>query len=211
MKEYKNEIERWQESRDVALKKLNELADDLDKIHRNTNIAKISGNSLGIIGGTAAVVGLITAPFTFGLSLGLTIGGTCAGVAGAATNLGSSLTEDIIAKKLCKEAENLMKNDLKECENLNKIFSDTELRRNLMNKTGKIAGNSLQKGAHVANVIIRAEQAGGFSNASKILLSSSQAIRIIGVSTSLNFITLDLIELIETSIDVHDGSKSKHA
>ncbi len=25
------------------------------------------------------------------------------------------------------------------------------------------------------------------------------------------FITLDLIELIETSIDVHDGSKSKHA
>lgn len=206
------EITKWKQSRDIALKKLNELADQLDNVHYNTNIAKLSGNSLGIVGGTIAVVGLLSAPFTYGLSLGLTIGGTCAGVAGAATNLGSSLTEDIIAKKLCKEAEDLMKEDLKETEILTKIFASRELSRNLINKTGKIAANSLQKSAHVANILVKAEQAGGeLANASKILLSSSNALRVLGIGASLIFITLDVIELIDTSFDVHDGSKSKYA
>ena len=211
MEDINKEIKRWKELRENAIKKLNELADGLDKVHRNTNIAKISGNSIGIIGGSAAVISLISAPYTLGLSLGLAIGGTCAGVAGAATSLGSSLTEDIIAKRLCKEAEKLVRKDLIESENLKKLFSNKELRRNVVSKCGKIAGNTLQKTAHVANLIVRAEQTSEMINAAKILLNPSNTVHILGISASIIFIVLDLIELIETSIDLNDGSKSKYS
>jgi hypothetical protein len=211
MEDMNKEFKRWKDLREKAIRKLNELADGLDKVHRNTNISKISGNSIGIIGGTAAVIGLLSAPYTLGLSLGLAIGGACAGVAGATTTLGSSLTEDIISKRLCKEAEKLVRDDLNECENLKKIFSNKELRRNVLSKGGKIAGNTLQKTAHVANVIVRAEQTSEIINAAKILLNPSNTVHILGVSASIIFIVLDLIELIETSIDLNDGSKSKYS
>ena len=43
------EVCDWKVNRENALKKLKELADELDKHHRNTNIAKIAGTILFLI------------------------------------------------------------------------------------------------------------------------------------------------------------------
>ena len=57
----------------------------VDKRHKNSNIATVSGCVSSIIGGTLIVGGMVAAPFTLGASIGLSAAGTAIAVAGGAT------------------------------------------------------------------------------------------------------------------------------
>ncbi|KAK3095854.1 hypothetical protein FSP39_020034 [Pinctada imbricata] len=72
---------------------------ELEQVRHNVNIASIVGSSVGFIGASLALAGVIAAPFTFGTSLGLTIAGGVIGGAGGLTSVGSKFTEMALNKK----------------------------------------------------------------------------------------------------------------
>ena len=72
---------------------------ELERIRQNVNIASIVGSSVGFIGASLALAGVITAPFTFGASLGLTIAGGVIGGMGGITSVGSKFTEVAMNRK----------------------------------------------------------------------------------------------------------------
>ncbi|XP_066579127.1 apolipoprotein L domain-containing protein 1 isoform X2 [Amia ocellicauda] len=86
---------------------LRSLARDLDKLHKKTRIAGITGGTAGAVGGTAAVAGIILAPFTFGTSLLVTAAGVGVAVAGGATGAGAAITDKVQSSTEKKKVEQL--------------------------------------------------------------------------------------------------------
>ena len=107
-----------------------------------------------------------------------------------------------------------MNEDLKKIENLKGLFASDDITKKLLNSSGKFAGNSLQKGVNLASIVIRAtaaEQAGEVANASRLFLAGSPVLRFLGAGAAVIIIAIDVIELIDASKDLKDGSRSKHA
>ena len=83
----------WRTTRQRTINKLYEIANECNNLHKDCNIANVTGSSVGAAGGLMALGGLALAPFTFGASLSLTIAGAATGVAGATTNIITSIVE----------------------------------------------------------------------------------------------------------------------
>ncbi|ESO87825.1 hypothetical protein LOTGIDRAFT_234843 [Lottia gigantea] len=95
----------WVDIRNYTVSVLNELVGDLDKHHKNVNIASLAGTSVSALGGVAVIGGLLFAPVTGGASAVLAIGGTIASLTGGVTAFGSSLTELGITHFRCKNIQ----------------------------------------------------------------------------------------------------------
>ena len=76
-----------------SIKKLRELADHVDKVHRDCTISNVVASSTGIASGTLSILGLVLAPFTAGLSLGLSATGIGLGAAAAVTGVSTMVVE----------------------------------------------------------------------------------------------------------------------
>ena len=74
---------------------LREIADSVERVVRDTGIARTTGGAVGVISGAAAIGGLILAPFTAGISLFLTVGGVAGGIAAAANNVAAAIVKDV--------------------------------------------------------------------------------------------------------------------
>ena len=83
----------WKTTRQRTINKLYEIANECNSLHRDCNIANVTGSSIGAAGGLMAVGGLFLAPFTFGASLSLAVAGAVTGITGAATNIITSIVE----------------------------------------------------------------------------------------------------------------------
>ncbi|XP_069468342.1 uncharacterized protein [Ambystoma mexicanum] len=77
----------------VYIKKLHEIADDVDKFHRGAAIATVTGASVSAAGGVLSIVGLILAPFTLGTSLIVSAVGAGVAIAGGATKITAGVAE----------------------------------------------------------------------------------------------------------------------
>ena len=91
------EFEKLMEYRAETISAMNSVADELDRRHRDTNIAKIVGSSVGVLGAVAGAVGgvgLALVPFTAGLSatVAAVAGGVSAVAGGVALGLGTLTT-----------------------------------------------------------------------------------------------------------------------
>uniref|UniRef100_A0A4W3HMX4 Uncharacterized protein n=1 Tax=Callorhinchus milii TaxID=7868 RepID=A0A4W3HMX4_CALMI len=77
------------------IKELRDIADDTDKCQDSSNIIKVKGSSMRMVGAILGLGGVIAAPCTEGISLVLTAVGTGMVIAGNATNftarVGSSI------------------------------------------------------------------------------------------------------------------------
>nr|XP_020726648.1 apolipoprotein L3-like [Odocoileus virginianus texanus]XP_020726649.1 apolipoprotein L3-like [Odocoileus virginianus texanus]XP_020726650.1 apolipoprotein L3-like [Odocoileus virginianus texanus]XP_020726651.1 apolipoprotein L3-like [Odocoileus virginianus texanus] len=78
-----------------SIKKLRELADHVDKVHRDCTISNVVASSTGIASGTLSILGLVLAPFTAGLSLGLSVTGIGLGAAAAVTGVSTMVVEKV--------------------------------------------------------------------------------------------------------------------
>ncbi|XP_041054073.1 apolipoprotein L6-like isoform X2 [Carcharodon carcharias] len=94
---------------------LQTVADDIDTCHRNASIATIVGSGASAVGGTAAMVGLLAAPFTGGASLYFTgaalVGGftsTTACITEAYANKGHQKKVDEILERYNIDSQELM-------------------------------------------------------------------------------------------------------
>ncbi|KAI4586471.1 hypothetical protein MJG53_004260 [Ovis ammon polii x Ovis aries] len=78
-----------------SIRKLRELADKVDKVHRDCTISNVVASSTGVASGALGILGLVLAPFTAGLSLGLSAAGIGLGAAAAVTGVSTMVVEEV--------------------------------------------------------------------------------------------------------------------
>uniref|UniRef100_A0A8C6FQN0 Apolipoprotein L3 n=1 Tax=Moschus moschiferus TaxID=68415 RepID=A0A8C6FQN0_MOSMO len=89
------EFPRVKQELEENIKKLRELADSVDKVHRDCTISNVVASSTGVVSGALGILGLVLAPFTAGLSLGLSATGIGLGAAAAVTGLSTMVVESV--------------------------------------------------------------------------------------------------------------------
>ena len=87
---------------------IREVADSIERVVRDTGIARTTGGSVAVASGAATLGGLLLAPFTAGASLALTVGGIAGGIASAATTLTAAIIKDSKVNEKAKEVKRLL-------------------------------------------------------------------------------------------------------
>ncbi|XP_062990646.1 apolipoprotein L6-like isoform X2 [Elgaria multicarinata webbii] len=106
-----NFLERFPAQREEiekCIRCLQELADNIDKTHKDCTITSIAASSGGAVSGILTILGLALTPVTAGGSLILTLTGVSLGTASAATGITGSLCERFINSNKRKKAEELI-------------------------------------------------------------------------------------------------------
>ncbi|XP_061494997.1 apolipoprotein L2-like [Rhineura floridana] len=141
-----------------CIKCLLEMADDIDKTHKDCTIASITAGSTSAVSGVLNILGIALTPFTAGTSLILMATGLGLGLASGATSVSASVSERIIHSKDKKKAQELMN----ECEeSLRMVLSLEQIGFNCKlpphseatGKTVQMTHTAVISGCHVANHI----------------------------------------------------------
>ena len=109
-----------------TLRLLNEIADALDKRHRDGNIVKVAGSATGVVGSATAAIGLASAPFTLGFGLVMLAGGAAVAVLGSATAAGAHVTEKVREKIDLEKVQQAIDRDKKQCEAVKELWREFE-------------------------------------------------------------------------------------
>lgn len=212
----------WLKNRRNTIKKLKEIVKDMDSDEFRNNVANIVAGGVGVTTGAVMIGALLSAPFTGGASL--VVAGVAAGVgaAGGVANLvGDKYAENYAVNK-CKEADHLIKADVKKSGNLEKAEAKlTEVIVILQNESEKSGTDILKlmkdfkvkdKGMKVFKIARKtvkfARQGHGvvsaFGRASGKVLSKAT-----GKFFAIVGIGLDIWQIVSSSQDIGNGSKSE--
>ena len=101
-----------------ALKSLHAAADKLDEAWSTAKIFRVSGTSIGIVGGVLTIIGGVATVMTAGAATPLLAAGMGAGVLGAGTNIVGNIKESLINSKEIKKAEGDLKEALESIKNV---------------------------------------------------------------------------------------------
>ncbi|XP_045867736.1 apolipoprotein L2-like [Meles meles] len=77
-----------------SIVKLHDLAEEVDRVHRDCTIANVVSGSAGVVSGLLSILGLGLAPVTAGASLALLATGIGLGAAATVTQVSTSIVED---------------------------------------------------------------------------------------------------------------------
>lgn len=116
----------WSGKRKEVIAQLKEIAEGLDKIKWDSNIAKLVGSSVGVAGGILTVAGSVLIPFTMGMSVPVMVGGMVTTGLGGATSLGTAITETCLLKKRIEAAQEIVKQDKEEFNAMAELFNHAE-------------------------------------------------------------------------------------
>lgn len=116
----------WSGERKEVLKKLMGIRDTIQEQARIHSIANITYSSTGIVGGGLAIAGVITAPFTFGVSLGLTIAGLATSVASGVAGAAHGAIKVSIVNNQIKEAQTSLKEHQKSCKEMKRLIRELQ-------------------------------------------------------------------------------------
>ena len=84
---------------------IREVADGIERVVRDTGIARTTGGGVAVVAGAAALGGILLAPFTASASLAFTVGGIAGGVASAATTLTAAIIKDAKVNEKAKKVK----------------------------------------------------------------------------------------------------------
>ncbi|KAM9434119.1 uncharacterized protein Hap1MRO34_002767 [Clarias gariepinus] len=98
------------------LSDLEEVAVQLDRMKKGSNISTVAGSSVGIAGGVLSIVGLALAPVTAGVSLALTLTGVGLGVTSGVNSLVTGITEMAVNSHQGKKANNTFVNFMEDVQ-----------------------------------------------------------------------------------------------
>ena len=116
--EFKDKAEVMFHNINKALKSLHAAADKLDEAWSTAKIMRVSGTSIGIVGGVLTIIGGVATVMTAGAATPLLAAGMGAGVLGAGTNIVGSIEESLINSKEIKKAEGDLKEALESIKNV---------------------------------------------------------------------------------------------
>ncbi|XP_043736982.1 apolipoprotein L3-like [Cervus elaphus] len=194
-----------------SIRKLRELADKVDKVHRDCTISNVVASSTGVASGALGILGLILAPFTAGLSLGLSAAGIGLGAAAAVTGVSSMVVEKVNTSSAETEASHINTAEmiaygwnLYQVKDFGRYIHATRVARGNPQfvaaarhylTTGRASVRSAQVRGHV----------GGTARAVSRVARIGR-----GVASGL-FLALDVYSLVKDVLDLQEGAKTASA
>ncbi|OCT55805.1 hypothetical protein XELAEV_18003737mg, partial [Xenopus laevis] len=106
-----------------CIEMLNHIADCIDKVHKDTTVANVVGNSAGVVGGITTIFGLALTPFTLGVSGILSTAGIVIAAAGGLTGLGSSIVDFVYIKNQSNKANEIIEELMTDILNIQEYLS----------------------------------------------------------------------------------------
>ena len=103
----------WIPKRKATIRQLREIANELDKVSQDVNIAKWTGTTAAVAGGIATVAGIGATFMTGGLAAPLIGWGIAGSVAGAVTSSGADIVGQYISKGKIEAAQKIMDEEAK--------------------------------------------------------------------------------------------------
>ncbi|XP_052017614.1 apolipoprotein L3-like isoform X7 [Apodemus sylvaticus] len=200
------------------IRKLQDLADHLDQVHKDCTISNVVSTSVGATSGVLGLTGLILAPFTLGASLALSAASVGLGAAASVTSLTTSIVEESISLSDESEASRLVGASMNVFEEILKIMPKISIKlyntgmevvdafRTLKDQIRAIRTlRSISRpGAEARNVTST-----GRSVQNVLPMTRAARFRAGGV-TSL-FLGLDVYNLVNESKDLYNGAKTESA
>ena len=117
-------LEQGIETRKKTISMLKDLAGELDKTHKDVNIAKVTGTSTAVAGGLITVFGGIASFFTLGLASPLIGVGVATAAAGGATAGGAEIADVVISKNKMEDAQKILDEDKQTLEAIDECYSN---------------------------------------------------------------------------------------
>ncbi|XP_062854189.1 apolipoprotein L4-like [Trichomycterus rosablanca] len=102
---------------------LQDVANNLDKVHKGAKIAGITGGTAGALGVAAAVGGVILAPLTLGASLVVTAAGVGVAAAGTVAGASAAITNKVSSSMDRRKVEQILKNHTTQMEEIEKYLN----------------------------------------------------------------------------------------
>ncbi|XP_069441428.1 apolipoprotein L3-like isoform X1 [Ovis canadensis] len=229
-KRFLEEFPRVKRELEESIAKLRELADKIDKVHRNCTISNVVANSAGAVSGVLTVLGLALAPMTAGISLGLSATGLGLGAAAAVTSVSTSIVEHVSRSSAETEASRLVPTGINEeeafAEVLRKRTSQIISSTNNFIQALKGIGKNV-RAIKLAKVNPRlASHAKRFMTAGQVsartgkqvqrafggtALAMTKSARIVGAATAGVALLLDVAFLVKEAKHLHEGAKTESA
>ncbi|XDV19355.1 hypothetical protein PO909_024839, partial [Leuciscus waleckii] len=214
--ELKSEFDRNHQTLLDKIKELDDAADELASVHKNTTVGSLVGSSVGAAGGIAAIAGVCLAPFTLGASLALTGVGVVAGVAGGVTGTASNITNMVRQKTLREKIVKII-NELKTTikpmgELLNKIDKITEALNKLdIQRAARGVGKMCAEAAKEIRVFVKAVKAArGAASAARAVRASAEAIKEVRMTAVFTgvfaaaFLAFDVYSIVQDSKELSE-------
>lgn len=204
-----------------TLKKLEEIRIKLNKCNRSANVARSIGTAIEITGGLATILGLIAAPYTFGISVGLSFGGLLLNTTGLLTNIGASILTSLYARYLIKKAASIIQKEIfdkklidKNSIKLNDLINDFYLMTKAVRGSLVIAGKGINNGIKIKDLAFKIKLAVYTQqtlNAVKILSKASTLTMLFGVSASILLLGGDIVQFIDVNFQIRNNKKSSES
>lgn len=212
------------------IRKLRELADEADKVHRSCTVTNIVASSTGATSGVLSMLGLALAPVTAGVSLTLCATGMVLGTASTVTSVSSSIMEHTKTSSLKAKANQLTLagSDKEEgiskamCMKIPQIVSLTKNCIEVVQNIGKHV-RAIKLAKANPRLLARAKRlmtAGRVSVRSGkqvqkafggTALAMTKRARIMGAATASIFLVMDVANIVEESKHLYEGAKAESA
>ncbi|XP_036032387.1 apolipoprotein L3-like, partial [Onychomys torridus] len=183
------------------IRKLRELADHIDQVHKDCTISNVVAGSTSTASGVLSILGLVLAPFTGGSSLMLTATTLGLGAAAAITSATTTIVEE--SHRVSDEAE---------ADQLVKASMDTLC--DMIGIIPKISVKLYTSGRAVAKVgkFIRHQlRAFKMARGSFRFGSAPTRVRVASVGFAGVMLGLDVYHLVTDSMDLYNGATTESA
>ncbi|OCT78882.1 apolipoprotein L1 [Xenopus laevis] len=120
-------MKKFKKHMKICIDLMDHIANCIDKVHKDTTIANISGSTAGIAGGITTIVGLALIPVTLGASLIVTAVGIGVAVAGGLTGVGSSIVDFVYMRKQCNKAKAIIEEFMEDLKHIKDSLSNIDI------------------------------------------------------------------------------------
>ncbi|XP_035872952.1 apolipoprotein L2-like [Phyllostomus discolor] len=223
------EFPQVEQELEERIRKLYELADSVDKVHRRCTISNVVSSSTGIVSGILTIAGLSLAPLTAGASLVFAATGAGLGVASAVTSVSTSIVE--ISKNESAKAtashlvSDAMGNDDMVIECLRHSAPRIASLSKCIQSVQKIVKNVRAFKVAKARPLL-AVKAKDFMTAGSMSIRSSRRVqkafggstlamtkgaKVFGLVTASAFLLVDVYTVVKESVHLYEGPKAELA
>ncbi|XP_052017477.1 apolipoprotein L3-like [Apodemus sylvaticus] len=200
--EFLREFPRLKRKLEDHIRKLRDLADHIDQVHKDCTISHTVSSSVGAASGILGILGLALAPLTGGASLALSATSLGLGAAASVTGITTGIVEDSMTQSDISEAGNLVEATIKVLEEILKIVP--KIRVKLSNSVRELI-DAFKRYQAIKKL---ASHGKGFLRGLHLLTKGAR-IRA-GVFTSI-FLAWDVYDLVNESMDLYNGAKTESA
>ncbi|XP_056466146.1 uncharacterized protein LOC130405165 [Gadus chalcogrammus] len=191
----------------------------LDRMKKGSKISRVTGSSVGVLGGVMTLAGLALAPVTAGLSLGLTVGGVGLGITSGVNYAVTTVTEIAVNEVQKKRANGGLQCFMEDVERIQACLDE------VINQREETLGKDHLDSAKGAAGVVSAVSGIGFSArsihkarlAARIPGIAEQAAKgtravtqmAVGIGLNVLFIGLDIYTICTESISLSRGGQTK--